>query len=534
MEADHGLITTGNGSGRPGGHPVAFLHHECSREATLEGLEERGARSGRQTAPIASTARRPARRSSRSTRRRPPVSGSLHIGPRAVGYTHTDIVARYRRMRGRRGLLPDGLGRQRADHRAPRAELPTASRATRTLPYDPTFAPPEQAAEAADPDLAAELRRAVRSALTAQLEQAYFELWRRLGLSVDWTLTYTTIGDEGAAHVAARVPAQPAARGHAYSAEAPTLWDVDIADRGRAGRARRPRGARARTTASRSRRRPTASPSSSRPRVPSCSPPASRSSPIPTTRATSRCSAARCARRCSSVEVPVVAHELADPEKGSGIAMICTFGDTTDVDRGGASSQLPVRAIVGRDGRLDAEPPAGRRPTTGRGCVREIAGKTVKQAQTRIVELLTESGEIDGEPRADHPPGEVLGERRPAARDRHEPAVVHPQRPTRPSSDEMLRPGQASCAGGRTFMRVRYENWVNGLIGDWNITPAAVLRRAVPGLVPDRRRRRRSTTADRSLAERRPPARRPVDRRARRLRPRRSAASRAASSAIPT
>ena len=42
----------------------------------------------------------------------PTVSGSLHIG-HVFSYTHTDTVARFRRMRGARGLLPDGLGRQR-------------------------------------------------------------------------------------------------------------------------------------------------------------------------------------------------------------------------------------------------------------------------------------------------------------------------------------------------------------------------------------------------------------------------------------
>ena len=45
------------------------------------------------------------------------------------------------------------------------------------------------------------------------------------------------------------------------------------------------------------------------------------------------------------VRVPVKAHALADPEKGSGIAMICTFGDTTDVTWW-RELKLPVRAIV--------------------------------------------------------------------------------------------------------------------------------------------------------------------------------------------
>ena len=62
--------------------------------------------------------------------------------------------------------------------------------------------------------------------------------------------------------------------------------------------------------------------------------------------------------RCFGVRVPVRAHTLADPEKGSGIAMICTFGDTTDVTWWRELS-LPVRAIIQPDGTLG--PVVGRR-----------------------------------------------------------------------------------------------------------------------------------------------------------------------------
>src|SRR5262249_43131839 len=51
------------------------------------------------------------------------------------------------------------------------------------------------------------------------------------------------------------------------------------------------------------------------------------------------------------VEVPIVAHELAEPDKGTGMAMICTFGDTTDVIWW-RELDLELRAVVQRDGRL--------------------------------------------------------------------------------------------------------------------------------------------------------------------------------------
>src|SRR5207247_9479240 len=95
------------------------------------------------------------------------------------------------------------------------------------------------------------------------------------------------------------------------------------------------------------------------------------------------------------VEVPVRAHDLADLEKGSGIAMICTFGDTTDVVWWRELS-LPVRSIVGRDGRIVTSPPPD---VPDNDAWQAIAGKTVKQAQAPIVERLRESGALAGEPR---------------------------------------------------------------------------------------------------------------------------------------
>ena len=63
--------------------------------------------------------------------------------------------------------------------------------------------------------------------LVAQDEQAFEELWRGLGLSVDWTLTYTTIGTS-ARRTSQRAFLRNLARGEAYQADAPTLWDVDM------------------------------------------------------------------------------------------------------------------------------------------------------------------------------------------------------------------------------------------------------------------------------------------------------------------
>jgi valyl-tRNA synthetase len=164
------------------------------------------------------------------------------------------------------------------------------------------------------------------------------------------------------------------------------------------------------------------------------------------------------------VEVPVVAHELAQPDKGSGIAMICTFGDTTDVTWW-RELDLPVRSVLGRDGRFLPEPPAGVGHPYG-----ELAGKNVKQAQKRVVELLAESGELSASPKPiSHPvkfyekgdrPLEIVTSRQWYVRNGGRDADLRDALVAR-GKELDWHPG---------FMRSRYENWVGGLNGDWLIS----------------------------------------------------------------
>jgi valyl-tRNA synthetase len=149
--------------------------------------------------------------------------------------------------------------------------------------------------------------------------------------------------------------------------------------------------------------------------------------------------------------------------------MICTFGDTTDVTWW-RELNLPVRAVVQRDGRLrpvtfgspgwesvDAE--AAQRHYD------ELAGKTVKQAQARIVELLADAGASEGDPRPiTHPVKFWENGSRPL-----EIVTSHQWFIRYPDKEAMLTRGK-ELAWWPEFMRVRYENWVNGLQGDWNIT----------------------------------------------------------------
>ena len=185
--------------------------------------------------------------------------------------------------------------------------------------------------------------------LTAEDEQAFEELWRHLGLSVDWSLTYTTIDDQSR-RASQRAFLRNLARGEAYQSEAPTLWDVRFEMAVVPGRAGGPRAARGLPPGRRS-GGTAATRWSSRPPGPSCIPACVALVAHPDDERYQPLFETQVRTPLFGVPVPVKAHRLADPEKGTGIAMICTFGDTTDVTWW-RELDLPVRAVVGRNGRL--------------------------------------------------------------------------------------------------------------------------------------------------------------------------------------
>jgi valyl-tRNA synthetase len=168
------------------------------------------------------------------------------------------------------------------------------------------------------------------------------------------------------------------------------------------------------------------------------------------------------------VEIPVVAHHLADPEKGTGIAMICTFGDTADVIWW-RELDLPARTVVGRDGRLIDETPWIVDPE-GKARYEQLVGRSTKQAQKQIVDMLRESGELLSEPRPiTHPvkfyergerPLEIVSSRQWYIRNGgREPEL---------RADLIARGGEIEWHP--PHMRHRYTNWIEGLNGDWLIS----------------------------------------------------------------
>ncbi len=97
------------------------------------------------------------------------------------------------------------------------------------------------------------------------------------------------------------------------------------------------------------------------------------------------------------VEIPVLAHPAAEADKGSGIAMCCTFGDLTDVTWW-RDLDLPTRPVVARDGRLVRETPTWL-SGDGAAAYGELAGKTTHSARVAVVEALRASGALLADPK---------------------------------------------------------------------------------------------------------------------------------------
>jgi valyl-tRNA synthetase len=394
----------------------------------------------------------------------PTVSGALHVG-HVFSYTHTDVIARFHRMRGRAVFYPmgwddNGLPTER------RVQNYFGVRCDPSLPYDASFAPPEKPGKQPIPVSRPNFIE-LCARLTAEDEKAFEHLWRHLGLSVDWGMTYATI-DRRAQRVSQLAFLRLLNRGIAYQLEAPTLWDVDfrtavaqaeLEDRDQPGAYHRIRFAH-----------PVAGfveIDTTRPElIPACvalvaHPDDRRYQPLFGTEAETP---------LFGVRVPIKPHSLADPEKGTGVAMICTFGDVTDViwwrELG-----LPVRAVIQPNGAL--KPVAWGEPGWESGDARraqqhydQLANLSTVKARGRIVDLLRDSGDLVGDPKPithavkfyekGDRPLEIVTSRQWFIK-----TLDYRDRLMQRASGLRWHP---------PYMQTRLENWILGLNGDWCVS----------------------------------------------------------------
>ena len=399
----------------------------------------------------------------------PTASGSLHMG-HVFSYTHTDCMARYKRMAGFEVFYPIGWD----DNGLPtekRVQNYYGVRGDATLPYAEGFEPPHRGdAKSLRAGDAQPISRQnfieLCDELTVKDEEAFESLFRRMGFSLDWDISYRTIDDHSRA-TAQQAFLRNLARGEAYQSEAPGLWDVtfqtavaqaELEARDYPGAYHRVAFHGADGPIHIETTRPELIPSVV---ALIAHPDDERYAALFGTTVTSP---------LFGVEVPVVAHPAAEPDKGAGIAMCCTFGDLTDV-LWWRELQLPTRSVITRSGRIQAEVPEWVAGGPGEVLFAEqVAGRTTFGAREAIVGALRESGELDGEPKATQrkanfyergeKPLEIVSSRqwyiRNGGRDRELNAAF------------IERGRQVEFHPA--FMRARYENWVSGLNGDWLVS----------------------------------------------------------------
>jgi valyl-tRNA synthetase len=349
----------------------------------------------------------------------------LHVG-HAMSYSQPDFIVRYRRMRGERVFYPIG--------------------------FDDNGLPTERYVEQAYGVRAADMPRAefVRLCLeqTRRTAAGYEDLWRRLGLSVDWSLRYSTI-DERCQRTAQASFVKLHAAGYLRRASDPILWcpedrtalaQADVADLERTGRLHRiafagPGGAPLIIATTRPELLPACV-------ALYCHPGDSRYSSIVGGQATVP---------LFGHQVPVRTDESVDREFGTGLMMVCTFGDGEDVAKWRRDG-LPLRMVVTEDGRLGEL--AG-----------EFAGLQLPQARSAIVAALESAGLLAGS----DPVRQAVG-----VHERCQTPVEFQIRPqwfiaVRENADR-FRARAAEIEWIPAFMRRRLEDWIDGLKWDWNIT----------------------------------------------------------------
>ncbi|TVU61643.1 valine--tRNA ligase [Paenarthrobacter nitroguajacolicus] len=396
----------------------------------------------------------------------PTASGSLHVG-HMFSFTQTDVQARYMRMTGKNVFYPmgwddNGLPTER------RVQNYYGVRCDPAIPYKADYTPPAQPAKnQRDFDVVSRQNFIeLCEELAVEDEKVFENLFQTLGLSVDWDLTYRTIDDTSRA-VSQRAFLANLAAGDAYMAEAPTLWDVtfrtavaqaELEDREVAGAYYRypfftEDGEKIFIETTRPELLAACAALVANPDDERYQPLFGKTVKSP----------------LFDVELEVKAHPLAKADKGSGIAMVCTFGDLTDVTWW-RELQLPTRAIMGRDGRIIADTPDWITTDAGKEAYAAIAGKTAFSAKEAVVELLRAADLLDGEPKKiTHPvnffekgdkPLEVVTSRqwyiRNGGRDEER-------------RERLIGRGQ-EITFHPAFMRSRYENWIAGLNGDWLVS----------------------------------------------------------------
>ncbi|HJZ24297.1 MAG TPA: valine--tRNA ligase [Candidatus Babeliales bacterium] len=280
----------------------------------------------------------------------PTVSGTLHIG-HIFSYTQTDIIARYKRMQGYSVFYPFG--------------------------FDDNGLPTERFVEKKKQVTAHALGRSefIKLCLTEthETEEKFKNLWQEMGLSVDWRHCYSTISDP-VRKISQESFIHLYKKNFVYRRQEPALYCTTC-----------------RTSVAQAELDSTQIASTFNDIVFTCQD--GKELLVGTTRPEMLASCVallyhphdtryqylkgtKVTTPMGEKSVDVLEDELVDPEKGTGLVMVCTFGDSTDVTWY-KKFKLPFIESIGKDGKMTA--------VTG-----PLEGLKVAAAREKIIDLLKE------------------------------------------------------------------------------------------------------------------------------------------------
>lgn len=355
----------------------------------------------------------------------PTVSGAMHLG-HAFSYTHQDIIARYKRMQGFNVFYPfgtddNGLATERLIEKTNKIK---ASRMDRN-----------------------EFTQLCLDTLEKELRPSYVKDWKKIGMSCDWNISYTTISDYSR-KISQLAFLDLVKKKRVYQKEAPVIWcpgcatalsQVEIEDVELNSFFNdiifKIDGVDVTVATTRPELLPACVAVIYHPNDERYKKYEGKYAKVP----------------LFDFKVPILADKRVDPEKGTGIVMCCTFGDQTDMEWQKAFN-LEIKSAFTPDGKMTEL--AG-----------DYVGLPIKEARKKIIEDLKELGLLTNQKPIKH------------AVNTHERCsteveFMHSKQwfiKYLDLKEDFIKRGN-ELNWYPSYMKNRYDNWVNGLQWDWCIS----------------------------------------------------------------
>ena len=403
----------------------------------------------------------------------PTASGHLHIG-HIFSYSHQDIIARFKRMNGFEIFYPMGWDDN---------GLPTERR---VQDFFNVICDPDEKSIDNIQEFVKKIDKKSNPVkvsrknfielchiVTNEDEKVFKDLFMKIGLSVDWDQEYATIRDIPR-EIAQRSFIDLYKKGHVYNIQSPSLWDpefqtavaqAEIEDREVPG-AYHDLEFKASDGSS-------FVISTTRPELlAACVGIATH----PDDKRFKNLIGKKATTPLFEVEVPIFSSELVDKEKGTGILMVCTFGDNVDV-QWWKEEELETRIIVNKYGRLkevdfNSENFKSKKPKKANNFYKMIEGKNLKQAKKIMVEMLSEPSNFNNGVALASQPREIIHSVRFYERSKTPLEILSTRQWFVKLLDKkkMLLEKSNQIDWHPSFMNKRFENWTENLNMDWCIS----------------------------------------------------------------